>query len=239
MALVTTPTAPNADSYASVADADDYLAVKSGFSTWDAFTDGQKENFLKQATRQIDMLRFEYRPFYWDARDYRDKQSLKHPMLDQKHWSSTVSAGSTTTVTIPNAINLTWMPDDYWNGGAIVVREGSGRGQTATITDFVASTGVVTFETVSTALDSTSQITLIQELDDEIVWACIEHAYFLALRRDDAMRDRVEGVKSRKIGDVSETYSIPQTVGVNGIVYSMESLSYLMPYISNTGSIRT
>lgn len=239
MAIITTPTAPNADSYATVASATDYLSIKAQFSRWDDLTTTQKEGFLKAATRQIDMLRFEYPALYRTARDYRDEQALALPMADVEIWSGTVSAGTTTTATIPSSTNLTHMPNDYWNDGAIIIRAGAGRGQTARITDFVSSTGVITFETVSVALDSTSQVVLVKRLDDEIVWATIEQAFFLALRKDDAMRERMEGVTSRKIGDVAESYSIPQTIAFNGVVYAMETLGYLMPIISNTGSIRT
>lgn len=237
MSINVTPTHPDADSYATVAEADEYLSIKSSYSTWNAFTTAEKEGFLKMATRQVDMLRFEYPPFYHIAQNYRDEQKRKHPMKDAKSWAASVSTGTTTSVTIPNATKLTWMPDNYWTNGAIVVREGTGRGQTSRITSFTASTGVVEFEAVTTALDSTSQIILIQELDDELVWATIEHAFFLSLRKDETLRGRVEGVESVKIGDVSEKYTTPKSQGYNGVMYSMEALAYLQKYISNTGAI--
>ena len=42
------------DSYATVAEADDYVALTALASTWDALADAAKEIYLKRATQQLD-----------------------------------------------------------------------------------------------------------------------------------------------------------------------------------------
>lgn len=240
MAIITTPTAIDADSYATIAEADDYLAAKAKFSTWDAYASTEKARFLKAATRQVDLLRFGSVPMVYTNMYYRQEQKLKFPLLTGNHFFTNATSATSTTITSNNLIDLQYMPDDIWNDGVVIITDGTGRGQTRRISDFVSATGVITVDTAfDTTPDASSQLLLVEDYDDEVVWGTIEQAFFLALRRDDTLRSRVEGLKSRRIDDVSESYSIPKTIGYNGVIYSQECLGYLMRYIDNTGTIQT
>lgn len=74
MALVTTPKATNADSYASVAEADDYLANKRLNTTaWASLTTAVKEAALRQATEWLDAN------FRWFGVVRTEDQSLRWP----------------------------------------------------------------------------------------------------------------------------------------------------------------
>lgn len=58
MALVSTISASNANSYVSVSDADTYFAARYGADDWSALSPTQKESLLITATRIIDNLNF-------------------------------------------------------------------------------------------------------------------------------------------------------------------------------------
>ena len=58
MPIVTTAGAATANSYASVAEADAYLAVRGDTSTWTALNNGQKESKLQWAAIYLDTLTF-------------------------------------------------------------------------------------------------------------------------------------------------------------------------------------
>jgi hypothetical protein len=78
-----------------------------------------------------------------------------------RFFAGTATAGGSTTVTLPATRNTTY--DDFYNGMTIRVLSGTGSGQTKTISDYVAATGVVTVSSAwSTNPDGTSvvQITL-------------------------------------------------------------------------------
>ena len=58
MPIVTTAGAADANSYASVAEADAYLAVRGDTATWTALTPGEKEAKLQWAAIYLDTLNF-------------------------------------------------------------------------------------------------------------------------------------------------------------------------------------
>lgn len=72
MALVTTPGAANADSYATIAEADAYNASRPFSSAWTG-TDAAKEAALKQATRLLDAS------FAWTGAAVDGVQALMWP----------------------------------------------------------------------------------------------------------------------------------------------------------------
>lgn len=71
MALTTTPAAHDADSYVTVAEAKEYLALNAVFM---ALEDAAIENLLRQATMQLDTLRY-----FGEKYDY--SQALQFPRL--------------------------------------------------------------------------------------------------------------------------------------------------------------
>jgi hypothetical protein len=76
MTLVTTPAASNADSYASVAEADTYFTAR-GIATWTGAT-ADKEAALRRATTYLDN---QYRE-RWKGIRTNETQSLAWPRLD-------------------------------------------------------------------------------------------------------------------------------------------------------------
>lgn len=58
MALVVTPASATGNSYATVAEADAYLAVRGDTAAWTALTTGQKEAKLQWAALWMDTLEF-------------------------------------------------------------------------------------------------------------------------------------------------------------------------------------
>jgi len=239
MALNTIPTHPDSDSYASLDEALEYLVMKKNFSVWQDLDDEVQEGYLRMATRQIDALRFCGIKKVPEAMYYRKEQKRLLPMYDCDDFGFSPTSVGTLTVTSTVLANLAYMPDDYWNKGALIVTDGTGRGQTLSITDFVSSTGTITVATMATTLDTTSQCMLVEEIEEEIKNATIEQAYYLAMGEDENIKARMQGVKSVSIGDVSESYSTPYTATINGISYSLETLAYLQGYLSHTGSIIT
>ena len=243
MALDTTVTGPNANSYASITQADSHLAYKPGIDTWNSLSANQKEGLLVQATLQIDLVDNNRSKRYYRAMDYRDEQALMYPsyyMLEE--FAFNASSFTTNSVTTTNLANRQHYPDDFWNGGALVVYEGAGRGKTYEIADFDASTGTVTINgTFSPAVDNTSQIRVFEAMEDDIINACIEQAYFLALGKDRKIREKIEnGIQSRKINGVAETYGAGYgAVTSSGVVMSIEAMSYLNKHIKKVSTLRT
>lgn len=82
--------------------------------------------------------------------------------------AGTASAGSTTTITLPEGSSTAAYPnptDDYYNNIYIEIYGGTGAGQKAEITDYVGSTRVCT-ATFSTAPDSTSVYGMIPQIPE-------------------------------------------------------------------------
>ena len=242
MALNTTVTSPTADSYATTAQADDYVMVKPDYNKWLELGADKKEQLLKQATRQIDLIENNILPRYYQAMDYRDKQALRYPFYGQlEEFAVSVASSTTNTFASPNLVNISYIPDDFWNGGVVIVREGAGRGKTYDVSDFEASTGTITIDGVFTPdIDQTSQVLLLEAMDEEIINACIEQAFFLATGRDKEVVDRIQkGILSRKIDDISETYGTSGVMTAKGVPISTEAMAFLDGYIRSITNIRT
>jgi|31_taG_2_1085359.scaffolds.fasta_scaffold63228_1 hypothetical protein len=75
MALNTILSHPDQDSYVTIAEANDYLAIKQNYSHWAGLTTTQKEGFLKQAALQMDQLRYKGYEVYHTDKDYRREQN--------------------------------------------------------------------------------------------------------------------------------------------------------------------
>jgi hypothetical protein len=240
MALNTILSHPDQNSYVTVAEADEYLAVKQGFNNWDALSTLQKEGFLKASALQMNELRFRGVEIYDRAKDYRREQNLAFPRLrygDIQYGNATSS--TSTSVSILQLANQQYLPDDVFNGGVAVIREGTGRGQTVAITDWVSSTGTATVASWTTQPDTTSAISLILPVDDKVKYAQIEQAYFLSQYKDEDILNMISGVESYRIGDLSETYS-PNTVQfalVGGRPFSPLAQQALKGLIDITGYI--
>jgi hypothetical protein len=212
MALNTILSHPDQNSYVTIAEANDYLAIKQNYLHWAGLSTTQKEGFLKASALQMNELRFRGSEIYDRAKDYRKGQNLAFPRLrygDVQYGNATSS--TSTSVSILQLANQQYLPDDVFNGGVAVIREGTGRGQTVAITDWVSSTGTAIVASWTTQPDTTSAISLILPVDDKVKYAQIEQAYFLSQYKDEDVLNMISGVQSYNIGDLSETYS-PSTV---------------------------
>ena len=243
--LNTIPTHTDANSYVDDVYADQYLEVKQDYNTWTALTVSEKEQYLKQATRQIDNIRYYSVPLVYKNMYYRKKQNLEfprwHPMDYDYHWryvrpSSIVSG---TTFASNDIKEKQHTPDDLYKDGAVIVTDRDGKGKTYQVASNTASTGEVTItETFDPAITTKSQLILVTPYEDEVKNATVEQAFFLATGKSEEIKSSQQGVKSRKIDDVSETYGGEMNVEViAGIPYSEEAINYLMKYIQTVGVI--
>jgi len=238
MSLNTIPSHPSADSYTTLAEANALLANRSDATDWSTLTDDQKEALLKLATRQIDTLRFFGEPFFERPIYYREKQALKYPRTsDHYNVPSGVADSATATTLVDNALaNNQNYPNDYFIGWAIVIKEGTGRGQTVQITDFDSTTGTVTVAAWSTTPDSTSQYMIVPKILDKVKNAVAEQALYLSKGGGERARMQAEGVTAYKIGDLSETFGNAQ-MAANKVAISSEAKGYLSGLISRLGKL--
>lgn len=238
MALTVTPTHPDANSYISLADANTYFANRTDVSDWSALTDDQKEAVLKLAVQQIDSLRFFSTRMIEKATYYRREQNLQFPRADHEALSGSVDSATTTTIVDASLASHINYPDDYWNGGAVIITSGTGRGQTALISDFDSATGTVTVSSAfSTTPDSTSQYMLIAKIDNKVKYAQCEQALYLVKGGGERAKLQSEGVKSYSIGDLSETFGDGAVGGGQTTPIASEARGHLRGLISRIGKM--
>lgn len=240
MALNTIVSHPDQNSYATIAEANDYLATKKKYNEWSVLSDTTKEAFLKQSALQMNELRYKGCEIFDRPKDYRREQNLAFPRgyIDMIY-NGNASSSTSTSVSILQLANQQYLADDVLNGGAVVVREGTGRGQVVAITDWTMATGTATVASWTTQPDATSQIMLIAPVEDKIKYAQIEQAFFLSQYQDEDIMNILSGVESYRIGDLSETYS-PDNVRfalVGGRPFSPLAQQALQGLIDITGYI--
>ncbi len=241
MALVTTPTHPSADSYATVAEADAYFANRSNVENWSGLSSDQKEAALKLATKQIDSLRFFDCPRYASPQYYREKQLLHFPETKQEGVrSGSISSAVSTYAIIASLANISTIPDDYYNGGALVIIEGTGRGQTVKISDFESATGKVTIEgTFATTPDDGSSFHILPRIADKVKYAVFEQILYILGGGGDRKRMQAEGVTSFSLGDLSESYGgTALGAGMSRIPVCPDAKGYLRGLWTIGGSVR-
>ena len=238
MALNTILSHPDQDSYVSIAEANDYLAIKQNYSHWAGLSTVQKEGFLKQAALQMDQLRYKGYKVYYTDKDYRREQNLAFPRegIEKLHHGN-VSSATSTTVSVLQLGGQQYLADDVLNSGVAVIREGTGRGQVRAITDWTSSTGTATVSGWDIQPDTTSQVLFIAPVDKKIKNAQIEQAYFLSRHQDEDILNIISGVNSYKIGDLSETYGTDSVrfALVGGMPFSPLANQLLQGLIDTTG----
>jgi len=236
MSLNIIPTHPDADSYLSVTEADAILADRSNVSDWTALSSAQKEALLKLATKHIDTLRFFNEKVYKTAADYRREQALQFPRNDEHMPAGIVDSATTTTLVDDALANNQAMPDDYFIGWAVVIKEGTGRGQIVQITDFASATGTITVAAWSTQPDNTSQYRLVPKIPLKVKNAAAEQALYLVKGGGERARLQAEGVLEYKIGDLSEKYG-GANMSVGRVAISNEAKGYLVGLITRLGKL--
>jgi len=213
-----------ANSFVSLDEANDYFDTCFKIDEWADSSDDDKKRSLIKATEIIDSYRFHFDKLYSD-------QMLKLPHLRHEVKTGKADSGSATTVVCSDLTDEELYFDDYWNNGAIRVIEGTNEGKVSRITDFVLSTGTVTFETMTTACDNTTEFELIRELPRTFKYAVCELAVWLLRNQDeDDIDPRIQAVRA---GNTSETYF--KNDGEINLPPKVKS--YLLNYISRTGRI--
>lgn len=240
MALNTILSHPDQNSYVTVAEANDYLLTKQGYDVWASLSTAKKEAFLKQAALQMNELRYKAYEVYDRDKDYRREQNLAFPRVEYNslHYGNATSA-TATTVSILQLAGQQYLADDVLNGGTVVIREGTGRGQTLAITDWDSATGTATVSGWTVQPDTTSGILFIKPVDNKVKYAQIEQAYFLSQYKDEDILNIISGVESYRIGDLSETYGGANVrfALVGGRPFSPLAQSLLTGLIDTTGYI--
>ena len=231
------PTHPDADSYTTLAFADDYLSMKDEEKTWSNLSNTQKERYLVRASRQLDMLPISSLPLYYEAINFRRKQGLKFPLLHDRTYQVPATSLGARTMVSSQLAGLQHMPTGYFDKGALVIIEGTGRGSIYQIATFNGETGTVTVTVDFTAIDLTSRIVLVEQIHEDVQRAVCEQALYLITYQENPLVSK--GISSVKVDDVSETYVMPFGSSINGVSYSIEALGYIEPFISTTSRMQT
>lgn len=235
MSLNTIPTHENADSYVTIAEANSYLANRQDVAEWTALTDDQKEAVLKLATKQIDSFRFFHEPIIECPNYYRLEQALKFPRTNAKQYSGVVTSATANTLVCSGLIDQINIPNDLFNAGALLIKSGTGKGQTVKITDFNSTTGTFTIDgTFTTTPDTTSQFLAIEQVPLKVKYATIEQALYLAQGGGERAKLQSEGVQSYSIGDLSETF-VDGSTNKDKIALSNDAKGFLAGYVSKIG----
>lgn len=235
--IIATPTHPDANSYLTVSEANAMINNRPNTQNWGDLTDDQKAYVLILATEQIDALRFFYPKYYENSRNYRREQSLSFPHREQQSVKVKVNSAESNAIISQQLVDRMNMPDDHWNGGALIVTDGTGKGQTMQISDFEMATGKVTVSAeFATQPDSTSYVQLIEKVPDKVKRAVVEQALFISSGGGERSQLQAEGVKSFSLGDLSETYQ--DRPGATGeMPLSVQARAHLKGLVSRIGKV--
>ncbi len=237
MSLISIPTLETANSYVTLAEAEAYLINRQDISNWSSLTDAQKEAILIMATNHIDSFRFFGCEIIDRPEYYRDKQKLKFPRTkNSRTQSGTPDTIGDNYIIDSDRVDNSSEPNDFWNDGAIIITDGTGKGQTRKVSDFDFVTGKITVSEIwTTNPDTTSQYYLVQKIPDDVKNATYEQALFIA-KTVDSEREvmQASGVTEYKIGDLMEKFG---GVGSGKVNMSNVAQSYLSGFISKIGRI--
>jgi len=237
MALITTPSDPNADSYVTLAEADAYFLNRSDVANWSALSDEQKEAVLKLATKHIDTFRFHGEEIRPTPNWYRDKQNLKFPRNTARQKSGVVDSAGVNYLTDSARADEQTEPNDFWNDGCVIITDGTGKGQTRKISDFDSATGKITIsENWETNPDTTSQYRVVEKIPKEVKNATFEQALYLTNGGGERAKMQSEGVVEYSIGDLRERFAEGLS-GSGKIAISNEAKGMLKGLYSIVGKI--
>lgn len=182
--LNATVCSPTANSLATVAEADAYFANIYGRADWATLGNDAKAQLLITATTHIEMQSFVGRKIMERYSDVGQEQALSFPRWSQGrqrhgYCPFTCAPASTATSIIGTALaNLTYLPDDYFNYGSVVITGGALQGQARSVSDFASATGTLTVATFGAAPGEVSAVA-IDPITDDIKWACFEQAWYI------------------------------------------------------------
>lgn len=242
------PTHPEADSYASIAEANEYFAnFYYTANEWAAASDTIKEQVLRQAAKVIDRLRF-----FEDKVD--EYQKLKFPrgegVTNPTHSLSGYGATGVTTVTITavdgaNAktkftvagLISSTIPADWYKYYGVKFTNGDNINDYGQIKSYNPTTGAMELITATTEdMVVGNAFRLIPRVPAEIKYAQCEIARALIDGTYNTGRAKLqaEGVKSFSVGDLSETFDNAKLINV---AMPKEAEDFLNPFICKTGII--
>lgn len=226
-AINTTPGHPDANSYATVEEADAYFDSRSSTENWDKLNNDLKAAALQLATKQIDSMRFFGEKRFDEACYYRREQALQFPRECIDEWTGSVQSAGNNYFIDSNLANKSVLPDDFFNGGFVVITEGTGRGQTLKVSDFEMATGKVTVsENWSTNPDSSSRYLVGVKIPNRVKYAVFEQVLYVLNGGGERQRMQAEGVVQYSIGDLSERFK-ESAIGGGKMPISNEAKGYL------------
>ncbi|KKN55894.1 hypothetical protein LCGC14_0577850 [marine sediment metagenome] len=116
------------------------ITLNSGYPLWSAILPNEPTSENLSASRRWEIM-FDPRPIAADTVQFPFTLYFDKMLME----TGTATAGAATSLTDSNR----WEVDDYFNDWILTVRDGPGRGETATITDYTGSTGKFDFTALS------------------------------------------------------------------------------------------
>jgi hypothetical protein len=229
------PSSPDANSYVNLSEADEYFNnFYYGANSWTGATQAVKENALKAAARLIDKLRF----FGDKLSEY---QKMKWPRIQENNsykniYGGSISSGDLNSFIATGFRHTTEVPVDLYKYYGIKFTNSNNRNVWRYVTAYNPITGEFTFDSdLDTALAQGETFELYTKVEVEIKSAQCEIALWLLDGQNKTARAKLqaEGVKSFRLGDLSETYadSMPS------MQLPIEAQNYLDKFICRTGTI--
>jgi hypothetical protein len=193
---------PNANSYTSLTEANNYIMNKYGHSNkWDSLSIEGKKRLLVEAAKCIDRFKFIGDKYY-------DSQSLEFPRDDHDVITGNCSTPITTTSFRHTSLysdTYGKYPTDWFKYSTIHITEGTPLNDIRLVSNSNVSNGSITVSEAFTSIPATStEFALFVPLDKNIKEAQIEQAIFLLESEGMENINSYKTIaKSVSIGDVS------------------------------------
>jgi hypothetical protein len=195
----------NQDSYVNASQADIYFGKRVESDEWDALTTIDKEETLKQATKDIDRFNFIGEKYY-------DSQVLAFPRQD--HDTITGNCGTPITKTSFRNTSLysdtyNKYPTNYFKYGTVHITSATPLNNIRVIESSNALNGSITASAFSATPTTNTKFIVFVPIHKDIQDAQCEQALFILKNAgsvDDISSYRNLGARSVSIGDVSITF---------------------------------
>lgn len=170
-----------ANSYALIAEADDYFSLHPESASWDYHDDTNKGGYLVHATRWLDQVP----DFVIGGRLFSAlprKQLLRHPTDGETVISGTATGGGSSYLVDSGLANQESYRSNEFRYGTLEITGGTGIYGRARITNFDVDTGIVTVpdDTFSTPIDATSEYSIVYPLVQNLKAAVFELALYIS-----------------------------------------------------------
>ena len=200
---------PNANSYVSLAEANEYIRnIRGHSSTWDKLSTEGRKRLLIQATEDIDTYNFIGKKYY-------DNQARNFPRNNHP----VITGDVATPITTSSFKNTGFTSDtygsyksntNYWRYGTVHITNATPLGETKQISANNITTDVVTLgSTFSTIPTTNSNFIAFEPLDTDIKLAqCYQVLHILEKEGNESLQNyKSIGADSVSIGDVSVSFS--------------------------------